>query len=122
MMVGLAVGAAFAASEQSAPRPTHPLAQEHSITVDATAITPAKAWSIPGITEPLQSLTPSLTNEVKTLRLRPGRYVFMTTSFSFDFTVNLDGKLDYAKMHDQCVTGRGTDKLTVNCRFTMPQS
>jgi hypothetical protein len=99
----------------------HPLAQEHPITIDATAITPAKVWSVPGVTEPVQSLTGYMTNEVRTLHLRPGRYMFTTTSFSFEFVVNLDGKLEYAKMHDQCVTGRGTNMLVVNCRHTMPQ-
>ena len=99
----------------------HPLAQEHPITIDATAITPAKVWSVPGATEPLQSLTGSMTNEVKTLNLRPGRYMFTTTSFSFEFTVDLEGKLDYSKTHENCLQGRGTTKLIVNCRFTMPQ-
>jgi hypothetical protein len=99
----------------------HPLAQQHPIKIDPTAITPAKVWSVPGVTEPLQSLTAYMTNEVRTLQLRPGRYMFTTTSFSFEFMVDLDGKLEYAKMHDQCVTGRGTNMLTVNCRHTMPQ-
>ena len=99
----------------------HPLAQEHPITIDATAITPSKVWSVPGVTEPLQSLTAYMTNDVRTLQLRPGRYMFTTTSFSFEFVVNLDGKLEYPKMHDQCVTGRGTNMLIVNCRYTMPQ-
>ena len=72
---------------------------------------------IPGVTEPLQSLTALTTNQVKTLNLRPGRYMFITTSISFSFTVDLDGKLDYAKMHDECVSGRGTSHLTLICRF-----
>ena len=114
--------ASLGAGQPAAPSDhKHPLAQEHPITIDATAIKPAKVWSVPGITEPLQSLTAYMTNEVKTLNLRPGRYNFMTTSFSFEFLVDLDGKLDYAKIHDQCLHGRGTNKLTVTCRFTMPQ-
>jgi hypothetical protein len=99
----------------------HPLAQTHPVTIDATSITPAKVWSVPGVTEPLQSLTANMTNDVKTLNLRPGRYMFTTTSFSFEFLVNLDGKLEYPKIHDQCLSGRGTDKLTLTCRFMMPQ-
>jgi hypothetical protein len=99
----------------------HPLAQEHPITIDATVLKPPKAWSIPGVTEPLQSLTVLTTNQVTTLNLRPGRYMFTTTSISFEFTVDLDGKLDYAKMHDQCVSGRGTAHLTIVCRYLMPQ-
>jgi hypothetical protein len=103
------------------PTSKHPLAQEHSITIDATALKPAKVWSVPGVTEPLQSLTAVRTNQVKTLKLRPGRYMFTTTTISFEFTVDLEGKLDYAKMHDQCISGRGTSQLTINCRFLMPQ-
>jgi hypothetical protein len=101
--------------------PKHPLAQEHPITIDATALTPPKVWSVPGATEPLQSLTGNMTNEVKTLKLRPGRYTFTTTSLSFEFTVDLEGKLDYSKSHESCLQGRGTRKLTVSCRFIMPQ-
>ena len=58
-----------------------------------------------------------LTGKVKTLKTRPGRYMFMTTNFSFRFMVDLDGKLDYDKAHDECVEGRGTMKLVVKCRF-----
>ena len=109
------------AADTDSPVTKHPLAQEHSITIDASALKPPKVWSVPGVTEPLQSLTAFKTNQVKTLELRPGRYMFTTTTISFEFTVDLDGKLDFAKMHDQCVSGRGTALLTVSCRFTMPQ-
>jgi hypothetical protein len=108
-------------AKADAPVIKHPLAQTHAITIDASALKPAKAWSIPGVTEPLQSLTGPTTNQITTVNLRPGRYMFTTTSLSFQFTVDLEGKLDYATMHDQCVSGRGTSQLTVNCRFTMPQ-
>ena len=108
-------------AKAEAPVLKHPLAQTHPITIDATALKPPKAWSIPGVTEPLQSLTGPLTNQITTVNLRPGRYMFTTTSQSFEFTVDLEGKLDYAKMHDQCVSGRGTSQLNVNCRFLMPQ-
>ena len=108
-------------AKADAPVIKHPLAQTHAITIDATSLKPAKAWSIPGVTEPLQSMTGPKTNQIMTVDLRPGRYMFTTTSLSFEFTVNLEGKLDYAKMHDQCVSGRGTSQLSVNCRFTMPQ-
>ena len=118
VLLGLNPGVAAAADPVT---PKHPLAQEHAITIDATALKPPKVWSVPGVTEPLQSLTALKTNQVKTLQLRPGRYMFTTTTISFEFTVDLDGKLEYAKMHDQCVSGRGTSQLTVNCRFTMPQ-
>jgi hypothetical protein len=107
---------ASAALAQSAPQ-KNPMAIEHDITVDATAITPSKAWSIPGVTEPLQSLHAPLTGKVKTVKIRPGRYMFMTTNFSFRFMVDLDGKLDYDKAHDECVDGRGSTNLLVKCRF-----
>ena len=118
VLLGLNQGVAAAADPDT---PKHPMAQEHAITIDATALKPPKVWSVPGVTEPLQSLTAFKTNQVKTLQLRPGRYMFTTTTISFEFTVDLDGTLEYAKMHDQCVSGRGTSQLTVNCRFTMPQ-
>jgi hypothetical protein len=104
-----------------APVIKHPLAREHPITIDPTALTPPKPWSIPGVTEPLQSLTGPTTKQITTLNLRPGRYMFTTTIISFSFTVDLEGKLDYSKMHDQCVSGRGTSQLTVMCRYMMPQ-
>jgi hypothetical protein len=124
LVLMLALGSAGTAGQPSsvAGGPSkHPLAQEHPIVVDATAIIPSKVWSIPGATEPLQSLTGSMTNEVKTVYLRPGRHTFTTTSFSFEFTVDLEGKLDYHPNHDQCLAGRGTSTLLVKCRFTMPQ-
>ncbi len=108
-------------AKADAPVIKHPLAQTHPIIIDATALKPSKAWSIPGVTEPLQSLTGPTTTQITTVNLRPGRYMFTTTSLSFEFTVDLEGKLGYAKLHDQCVSGRGTSQLTVNCRFTMPQ-
>jgi hypothetical protein len=104
-----------------APVIKHPLAQTHPITIDASALKPPKPWSIPGVTEPLQSLTGPTTNQITTVNLRPGRYMFTTTSLSFEFTVDLEGRLGYAKMHDQCVSGRGTSQLAVTCRHMMPQ-
>jgi hypothetical protein len=108
-------------AKEDAPATKHPMAREHPITLDAKVLTPPKPWSIPGVTEPLQSLTAPMTNQVTTVNLRPGRYMFTTTIIAFSFTVDLDGKLDYSKMHDQCVTGRGTSQLTVTCRYMMPQ-
>jgi hypothetical protein len=115
------VNSAFSVNADPPAVTKHPLAQEHPITIDATVLKPPKVWSIPGVTEPLQSLTALTSNHVETLNLRPGRYMFTTTSISFSFTVDLDGKLDYLKMHDQCVSGRGTSHLTLVCRFLMPQ-
>ena len=110
----LVVGVTLA--EQNQPR--LPLAQEHPIVIDATAIVPPRAWSVPGVTEPIQSVRDRMmTDKVATLKLRPGRYMFMTTVFSFEFNVNLDGKLDYHKNLGKCVDGRGTTSLVVKCMF-----
>jgi hypothetical protein len=118
--VMIATGATLVVSvtiaEQNQPK--LPLAQEHPIVIDATAIVPPRAWSVPGITEPLQSVRDRMmTNKVATIKLRPGRYMFMTTVFSFEFIVNLDGKLDYHKSQDKCVGGRGATTLMVKCSF-----
>ena len=91
----IAAGLAFAAPTLAdQPPPTHPMAQEHPIEFDATGIIPPMPWSIPGVTEPIQSVRDRMaTDKVTTLKLRRGRYIFMTTVFSFEFTVNLEGKL-----------------------------
>lgn len=117
----LAAGMAFAAPAVDSAPPTHPLKQEHPIVVDAREILPPIAWSVPGVTEPLQSVHDRMmTDKVTTLKLRPGKYNFMTTIFSFEFTVNLDGKLDYMKTIDGCVGGRGMATLQVKCRKMQP--
>ena len=119
-VVAAGLAAAAPAFAGQAP-PKHPLAQEHPIVVDAMAIHPPMPWSIPGLTEPVQSVRDrKMTDKVVTLSLRPGRYIFMTTIFSFEFTVNLDGKLDYMKTIDRCVGGRGTAMLLVTCRKMQP--
>jgi hypothetical protein len=117
----LLAGMAFAAPAADQAPPKHPLAQEHPIVVDARGILPPIAWSVPGVTEPIQSVHDRMvTDKVTTLKLRPGKYIFMTTIFSFEFTVNLDGKLDYMKTIDGCVGGRGTAMLLVKCRKMQP--
>lgn len=117
----MAAGLAFAAPAADQSPPKHPLAQEHPIVVDARGILPPIAWSVPGVTEPIQSVHDRMvTDKVTTLKLRPGKYIFMTTIFSFEFTVNLDGKLDYMKTIDGCVGGRGTAMLLVKCRKMQP--
>jgi len=100
--------------------PPHPLAREHPIEIDATAIHPVVEWHIPGATEPIQSVRPPMTDKKVTLHLRPGRYTFGTYTFTFEFMVNPDGKLDYLRSLDQCVSGRGTAALIVMCRRTQP--
>lgn len=100
--------------------PTNPLAKAHPIEIDSRGIVPPTVWGIPGVTEPIQSLSAPMTDQVVTLKLRPGRYSYMTTVFSFEFTVSLDGKVEYARSLDQCVGGRGTATLLVKCRRTQP--
>ncbi len=121
-MVMLSAGLVFTApvwADQALPK--HPLAQEHPIVIDATGIVPPIAWSVPGVTEPVQSVHGRMvTDKVVTLQLRPGKYMFMTTIFSFEFTVSLDGKLDYMKSIDRCVRGRDTSMLLVTCRKMQP--
>ncbi len=113
---GVAIMVGITLAEQNQPR--LPLAQEHPIVIDATAIVPPRAWSVPGVTEPIQSVRDRMmTDKVATLKLRPGRYMFMTTVFSFEFMVNLDGKLDYQKNLGSCIGGRGTTSLVVKCIF-----
>lgn len=117
--MALSAELAFAAPASGQAPPKHPLLQEHLIVFDATEINPPMPWNVPGFTEPIQSAHDRMmTDKVSTLKLRPGRYTFMTTVFSFDFTVNLDGKLDYTKTLDRCVEGRGTATLLVKCRKT----
>ena len=119
--VALLAVLAFAAPAAGQASPKHPLAQEHPIVVDARGIIPPIAWSVPGVTEPVQSVHDRMvTDKVTTLKLKPGKYIFMTTIFSFEFTVNLDGKLDYMKTIDGCVGGRGTGTLLVKCRKMQP--
>jgi len=36
------------------------------------------------------------------------------------FAVTLEGVLDFAPSLDQCVSGRGTQRLTVTCSRTQP--
>ena len=99
---------------------TNPLAKAHPIEIDARGIVPPTVWGVPGITESIQSLSAPMTDKVVTLKLRPGRYSYMTTVFSFEFAVSLDGKVEYARSLDQCVGGRGTATLLVKCRRTQP--
>ena len=113
----LVAGLTFAeppAAEQTPSK--HPMAREHEIVIDATTIEPPRYWSVPGVTEPLQSVRGRLTTDkLATLKLRPGRYMFMTSAFSFEFMVNLDGVLDYSKLVGQCLDGRGKATLVVKC-------
>lgn len=98
---------------------------EHEITIDATAIDPPSWWQVPGVTPSIYASDPESMDAYKTtdarpLSLKPGKYKFASFTFDFPFTVNLEGKLEYASSLDQCVAGRGTQKLVVKCKRTYP--
>jgi hypothetical protein len=108
---------------QAAP----PVAQtkEYPITIDATALNPPTWWQVPGVTPMIMTMDPDSTEAHKTtvpheLKLKPGAYRFGTFTFDFPFLVTLDGVIEFAPSLDQCVAGRGTQKLTVHCSRTQP--
>ena len=99
--------------------------KEHPITIDATKLVPASWWQVPGITPSIWSSDPDSldapkTSEPRELQLRPGKYKFISFTFDFPFTVNLNGTLDFSKSLDQCVGGRGTHTLVVLCKRMYP--
>lgn len=98
---------------------------EHKITIDATAIDPPSWWQVPGVTPSIyasdpESLDAYKTTDARPLSLKPGKYKFVSFTFDFPFTVNLEGKVEYATSLDQCVAGRGTQNLVVKCKRTYP--
>jgi hypothetical protein len=101
--------------------------QEHTIIIDATTINPQSWWQVPGITPSIYASDPESmdafkTTESRALKLKPGKYKFGTFTFDFPFTVNLEGKLEFAHSLDQCVEGRGTQTLIIRCSRTYPHS
>ena len=121
----LFMGLVFAAGwpVEAAPPPAY--TKEHPITIDATRLNPPTRWYVPGVTPIIWSLDPDSTDAFRTttmkeLKLKPGSYRFGTFTFDFPFAVTLEGVLEYAKSLDQCVEGRGTQKLTVRCSRTQP--
>ncbi len=99
--------------------------REHSITIDATKLVPASWWQVPGVTPSIwnsdpESLDAPKTSELRELRLKPGKYKFISFTFDFPFTVKLDGTLDFSTSLDQCVQGRGTQTLVVSCKRMYP--
>ena len=102
-----------------------PHLREHEITIDATKLVPPSWWQVPGITPSIwnsdpESLDAPKTSERRELRLKPGKYKFISFTFDFPFTVNLNGTLDFSKSLDQCVEGRGTQALVVVCKRMYP--
>ena len=126
--IGYLVGGLLVIAAMSSPAMAGPPAaytQEHSITIDATTISPQTWWHVPGVTPSIQASDPESmdayrTTEPRTLKLKPGKYKFITFTFDFPFTVNLEGKLEVAQSLDQCVEGRGTQTLIIRCSRTYP--
>jgi hypothetical protein len=99
--------------------------QEHAITIDATTIDPQSWWQVPGVTPSIYASDPESmdaykTTESRALKLKPGKYKFVSFTFDFPFTVTLEGKLEFAQSLDQCVEGRDTQTLVVRCSRTYP--
>ena len=99
--------------------------KEHLITIDAARLVPVSWWSVPGITPSIydsdpESMDAYKTTDKRTLSLKPGKYKFLSFTFDFPFSVNLEGKLEFSTSLDQCVEGRGTQTLIVHCKKTYP--
>lgn len=121
------VGASFWALSISSAQAGPPAAYttEHPITIDSTVIDPPSWWYVPGVTPSIYNSDPESmdafkTTDKRTLNLKPGKYKFISFTFDFPFTVNLEGRLEYSTALDQCVEGRGTQTLIVRCKRTYP--
>ena len=125
VLIGLVTLEMMGFQQVTAAAPPPAYTKEHSITIDATALTPPTMWQVPGKTPMIMTLDPDSTDALRTttpyeLKLKPGSYRFGTFTFDFPFVVTLEGVLDFAPSLDQCVSGRGTQKLTVTCSRTQP--
>lgn len=125
-LVGGLLGSAALISTAVAGQPAA-YTQEHTITIDATSINPQTWWQVPGVTPSIygsdpESMDAYRTTESRVLKLKPGKYKFVSFTFDFPFAVNIEGKLEIAQSLDQCVEGRGTQTLIVRCSRTFPYS
>jgi hypothetical protein len=107
----------------AAPPPSY--TKEHAIMIDPTVLDPPSWWYVPGVTPSIYNSDPDSldafkTTDKRTLALKPGKYKFISFTFDFPFSVNLEGKLEFASSLDQCVEGRGTQTLVVRCKRTYP--
>jgi hypothetical protein len=121
--LGLVGGALLFSAAHAGPPAAY--TKEHSITIDAARLVPVSWWSVPGITPSIYDSDPESMDAYKTtdkraLSLKPGKYKFLSFTFDFPFSVNLEGKLEFATSLDQCVEGRGTQTLIVRCKKTYP--
>ncbi|NKB81769.1 MAG: hypothetical protein GKS05_07780 [Nitrospirales bacterium] len=120
----LAIGL-FVISPANAGKPINPLNRDFTITVDPTTLNPPTWWHVPGITPLIWTMDPVMsqayqTTQARKITLKPGEYRFGTFTFDFAFTVTLDGVLDFSSKLSQCVTGQGTNTLTILCSHTQP--
>jgi hypothetical protein len=123
--VGLVVLGLLTAGPLLAVDTAAPHTKEFPITVNATALNPPTWWQVPGVTPMIMTMDPDTTEAPRTtesreLKLKPGTYRFGTFTFDFPFVVTLEGMLDFAPSLDQCVSGRGTQTLTVRCTQMQP--
>ena len=123
--VGLVVLGLLTAGPILAVDAAAPHTKEFPITVNATALNPPTWWQVPGVTPMIMTMDPDTTEALRTtesreLKLKPGPYRFGTFTFDFPFVVTLEGMLDFAPSLDQCVSGRGTQTLTVRCTQMQP--
>ena len=119
----LFAGAVGLEMADAAPPPSY--TKEHAIMIDPTVLDPPSWWYVPGVTPSIYNSDPDSldafkTTDKRTLALKPGKYKFISFTFDFPFSVNLDGKLEFAPSLDQCVEGRGTQTLIVRCKRTYP--
>lgn len=125
-LTGLALVLCLLGQAQPVPASPPPAyTKEHTITIDASALTPPTWWQVPGKTPMIMTLDPESTEALRTtvpheLKLKPGAYRFGTFTFDFPFVVTLEGVLEFAPSLDQCVSGRGTQVLTIKCSRTQP--
>ena len=119
----LFAGAVGLEMADAAPPPSY--TKEHAIMIDPTVLDPPSWWYVPGVTPSIYNSDPDSldafkTTDKRTLALKPGKYKFISFTFDFPFSVNLEGKLEFASSLDQCVEGRGTQTLIVRCKRTYP--
>jgi hypothetical protein len=119
----LFAGSVWLESVDAAPPPSY--TKEHAIMIDPTVLDPPSWWYVPGVTPSIYNSDPDSldafkTTDKRTLALKPGKYKFISFTFDFPFSVNLDGTLEFASSLDQCVEGRGTQTLIVRCKRTYP--
>lgn len=122
IVMGLAV-CSWATIGLAGPPSAH--LKEHPISIDPTRLVPQSWWQVPGVTPTIWTLDPESSDAFKTserreLLLKPGKYKFISFTFDFPFVVNLSGMLEFSKVLDQCVEGRGTQTLVIKCKRTYP--